>query len=107
MDALEKQLRINDLLYFYEPLLTPKQQKILHYYYSENYTLKEIAQLEDISRNAVHDHIQNAVQKLENFEKQLQLKSKQDKRDKIIQKLLESTTDETLKKLINQLEKVA
>ncbi len=107
MDALEKQLMINDLLYFYESLLTSKQLKILHYYYSENYTLKEIAQLENISRNAVHDHIQNAVQKLEHFEEKLQLKSKQEKRDELIQKILHKTDDERIIKLIKQLEKVA
>ncbi len=106
MDALEKQLWINDLLYFYEPLLTSKQQKIMQYYFSENYTLKEIAQIENISRNAVHDHIQNAVQKLTQYEKKMQLKSKQDKKDAIINQIKNTSDIDRIKALIKELEKV-
>lgn len=41
----------------YSDLLTEKQQTYLEYYYQEDYSLSEIAQILDVSRNAVFDNL--------------------------------------------------
>jgi uncharacterized protein len=65
--------RINLLYDIYAPLLTERQQKILHLYYSDNYSLGEIAEEYSVSRQAVHDLIQRAITALEKLEKKLGL----------------------------------
>lgn len=72
MSDLDRHLAINALLDMYGSLLTPRQRMILGYYYEDNYTLGEIADLEAISRNAVHDLLQRTVNKLEDYERKLQ-----------------------------------
>ncbi len=106
MDALEKHLTINTLLSHYRELLTEKQKTIMHYYYEENFTLKEIAENENISRNAVHDQLQKTVKKLEDLEEKLGLVKKSRKRMEIIEAMKDRCKDEELSKLIESLEKV-
>ncbi|GAB2701968.1 YlxM family DNA-binding protein [Paenibacillus thermoaerophilus] len=75
-EALEKTNRINLLLDFYEPLLTEKQQTVLRYYYHDNYSLGEISDLFEISRQAVFEHLKRAEQTLEDCESKLGLVEK-------------------------------
>ena len=50
-------IQMNTLLDFYGGLLTPKQQEICRFYYREDLSLTEIAELQQVSRAAVHDSI--------------------------------------------------
>ena len=70
---LEKLNRINLLYDFYAPLLTERQQQALHLYFSENYSLAEIAGEYNTSRQAVYDLIRRALESIENFEEKLGL----------------------------------
>lgn len=106
MDALEKQLEINQLLAYYSPLLTAKQQTIMTYYYVDNYTLAEIAELESVSRNAVHDTLKKTIQKLYDYEEKLKLNDKDNQRILIIEKALKSNDLETIYDLLDALKKV-
>ena len=72
MNDLDRHLAVNALLDMYGRLLTTRQRMILGYYYEDNYTLSEIADLEGISRNAVHDLLNRTVKKLEDYERKLQ-----------------------------------
>lgn len=65
--------RINLLYDIYAPLLTDRQQKILQLYYSDNYSLAEIAEEYCVSRQAVHDLIQRALAAIEKLEEKLGL----------------------------------
>ncbi len=71
MSDLERHVAVNALLDAYGSLLTERQRIILGYYYEDNYTLAEIADLEGISRNAVHDLLHRTVKKLEDYERKL------------------------------------
>ncbi len=68
---MENKEKINLYLDFYESLLTDKQRKICDYYYREDYSLAEIAELLDITRSAVHDAIKRSDKILEEFELKL------------------------------------
>ena len=52
---MEKFDYINQLLPFYIELLTKKQQEVMTLYYYDNYSLSEIAEQLEISRNGVYD----------------------------------------------------
>lgn len=70
---LEKVNRINYLVDFYEQLLTKKQKSIVEMYYKENFSLGEIADLLNITRQAVHDNLLRAIRALERWEAKLKL----------------------------------
>ena len=72
--------RINHLMDFYAPLLTEKQNQVLEYYFREDYSLSEIAELMDVSRSAVHDLLKRCEATLESYEEKLHLFEKFQKR---------------------------
>lgn len=65
--------RINLLYDIYAPLLTDRQQEVIQLYFSDNYSLGEIAAEYNVSRQAVHDLIQRALAAIEKLEKKLGL----------------------------------
>ncbi len=69
---MPKNLNIVDLCDFYGNILTPKQYELLRYYYDNDYSLAEIAQLEGITPQGVRDIIKRAEQKLIETEEKLQ-----------------------------------
>ncbi len=72
---LDQLNRINLLYDIYSPLLTERQQEVLQLYFSDNYSLGEIAVEYNISRQAVYDLIQRALGSLDKLEKKLGLYS--------------------------------
>ncbi len=52
-----KKNRINALFEFYEPLLTKKQMNYIALYYRDDFSLGEIAENYEVSRQAVYDNI--------------------------------------------------
>jgi len=84
---LEKTNRINLLFDFYEPLLTEKQRTFLQLYFHDDYSLGEIAENFEISRQAVYEHIKRAEQTLRDYENKLQLLHKHEQRVKLREQL--------------------
>ena len=66
-------VRVGLLFDFYEKLLTEKQRTVLGFYLNENFSLAEISEEIEISRQAVHDIIKRTTQKLEDYEDKLGL----------------------------------
>lgn len=89
---------LSDLYDYYGELLTEKQQEYFEDYYFNNLTLAEIAENNNISRNAIHKQIKDALNKLEIFEEKLQLLNKRKKIQEIIKNL-----DDKLKEKIEEL----
>ena len=54
---IEKTNRMNALFEFYAALLTDKQMNYIELYYADDYSLAEIAEEFDVSRQAVYDNI--------------------------------------------------
>lgn len=65
---MEKDFDTVLLLDTYATLLTEKQQRLCDMYYNMDYSLAEIAKLEDTTRQAVRDGIAKAQQKLRYYE---------------------------------------
>lgn len=70
---MEKVTRVGYLYDFYGVLLTERQREMFELYYLDDWSLAEIAQQTDVSRQAVHDSLHRAVQQLEVFEEALHL----------------------------------
>ncbi len=70
---IEKTFEISLLYDFYGDLLTPRQRNILQYYYEDNYTLGEIAEEINVSRQAVYDAVHKAERALHSYEEKLGL----------------------------------
>lgn len=76
MEELEKNLNVSQLFYLYGSLLTENQQKMIRLYYEMDLSLKEIAEDNNISRNAVHDALKKGVEALKDYESKLHLQQK-------------------------------
>ena len=106
MNQLDKSIDLINLYDIYQDLLTDKQREYFELYYYEDYSLQEISENLGVSRNAAHDQIKRTEKKLHDFESRLHLKSQEIQRNKIITQIKQSTTDETVLKWIDELEKV-
>lgn len=87
---LEKTTRVNFLFDFYQSLLTPKQRNYMELYFLEDYSLGEISETFDVSRQAVYDNIRRTEMMLEEYEKKLLLFDKFSKRQKLLDEMEQS-----------------
>lgn len=106
MDLLEKKLEAIKLYDVYQDLLTEKQRQYVEAYYYDDLSITEISEDFDVSRNAVHDQVKRAVQKLYELESALQIIAKAKKRNVIIEKMKNEQNINTLQELVGELEKV-
>lgn len=108
--TIEKTTRVNYLFDFYQSLLTPKQKSYMSLYYLDDFSLGEIAEEYDVSRQAVYDNIKRTEAMLEQYEDKLLLFRKFQKRQELMTKLREYTANtdknEELIALLNELEKL-
>lgn len=107
---IEKTVRMNYLYDFYQRLLTTKQSKYMELYYLDDWSLGEIAEEFDISRQAVYDNIKRTEAMLEEYESKLGLFSKFDERSILLNKLKiaveKRVTPEEVFQLIESLERL-
>ena len=82
---------------FYGELLTEKQKQILDYYYNEDYSLVEIAEVLSVSRQGIFDVIKRSRLMMETYEDKLGLMSKFIKNRRIIKEVQEDLQDLMIK----------
>ncbi|HEY8875396.1 MAG TPA: putative DNA-binding protein [Desulfosporosinus sp.] len=70
---MEKLAKIALLADFYGPLLTEKQRNVWDLHYQQDLSLAEIAEVEHISRQAIHDLIKRTERILAEYEEKLGL----------------------------------
>lgn len=103
---MSKDLSINMLMDFYSELLTEKQREALELYYNDDFSLAEIAQHMDISRQGVRDFIKRGEKQLFEFESALNLVARFDNIQKEVAKMEKLISKKDYDKLLAQLEKI-
>ncbi|EOI00533.1 hypothetical protein UAY_01636 [Enterococcus moraviensis ATCC BAA-383] len=108
---IEKTNRMNALFEFYSTLLTEKQMNYMEMYYADDFSLGEIAEEYDISRQAVYDNIKRTEKILEEYEKKLHLFSDYIVRGELLESLKKYASetypkDTTIIKYIEQIQEV-
>lgn len=102
MDILEKKNKYNQLFDYYGCLLTQKQQEYFINYYFEDLSLSEIANMFNVSRNAVYDQLNKIYNLLDYYEESLHLSSKSEEYNDILNQYKNSSSKE-VNELINKL----
>ena len=101
---LVKTLRMNYLFDFYQSLLTNKQKNYLELFYLQDYSLSEIADTFEVSRQAVYDNIRRTGDLVEDYESKLRLYQRFEKRRELYNLMKQSLNQpELLKQYITQL----
>lgn len=98
-----------DMYEIYGKLLADKQKKYFNFYYIEDYSLGEIAEIFDVSRQAVLSGLDNAVEKLMYYEEKMNLLMKRRKEKNIIKKIENlkiNKENENFKKYISELRRL-
>lgn len=107
--AFELTEEVNELYDFYGQLLTKKQGAYFELYYSQDYSLGEIADHFHVSRQAVYDNLKRTVQLLRRYEDNLHMIATFHQQEKLVDQLAQLTRthyqkDAQLRALVQQFE---
>ena len=97
---MDKRIKLNILYDYYKDFLTQKQQEYFEDYYCSNYSLGEIAEVNNISRNAVHNQLKIVEERLLEMESILNLVTKKDKITELLNGKIEDDLLEKIKELL-------
>ena len=89
---MDEKVKISMLLEFYGKLLTKKQAQFIEDYYNNDLSLSEIAENENITRQAVRDIIKKGEKKLFEYEEKLEFMKRTLNQEKRIEKVLSELT---------------
>ncbi|HIX70372.1 MULTISPECIES: putative DNA-binding protein [Enterococcus] len=108
---IEKTNRMNALFEFYSTLLTEKQMNYMELYYADDFSLGEIAEEFQVSRQAVYDNIKRTEKILEDYERKLHLFSDYIVRNEVLEKLTTYVSehypkDTTLQGFIEEIQEI-
>ena len=95
---MDKKIYLNNLYDYYQDLFTTKQKEYYEAYYYQDLSLSEIAENNNVSRNAIHNQIKIVEEKLELYESILELYNKSLKMKEILKDV-----DEDLRKRIEEI----
>ena len=105
---MEKKVEVSILCQIYGKLLTEKQYEFIDDYYNNDLSLSEIAENNDITRQAVRDVIKKGESKLFEYEEKLLIMKKMRDQEKQIQGIIEelnkikdTSSDKKIEKIIS------
>ena len=100
---MEEKIKISMLLQIYGKLLTEKQFEFMDYYYNEDLSLSEIAENQNITRQAVREILAKSKNKLEEYEEKVMFYEKINKINSILDKLEKTNQKEIqeIRKILN------
>ena len=91
-----------ELFDYYGELFTDKQKEYFIDYCFNNLTLQEIADNNNVSRNAIHDQLKKVISSLDYYEEKLGLLNKEKKLNILLDEYAKSNNKEVLD-LINKI----
>jgi predicted DNA-binding protein YlxM (UPF0122 family) len=101
---MDKNIKVSMLLEMYGKLLTDKQVDVIDLYYNQNLSLSEIAEELNITRQGVRKSLVDGEKKLVDIEEKLGFMAQKQRREKLINDMIEKSNDKVLrKKLLNLL----
>ena len=110
--SMEKKVEISVLCQIYGRLLTKKQYEFIEDYYNNDLSLSEIAENNNITRQAVRDVIKKGENKLFEFEEKLLIMKKTRNQEKQIQEIIEelnkitdTSSDKKIEKILDNVRK--
>ena len=83
----QKNLKLSTLFDYYSPLLGQKHREAVEYYYNDDLSLSEIAEIMGMTRQGARSLIKSGEEKLFEFEDKLKLSEKFAKIDKACDEL--------------------
>ncbi|WP_129045084.1 YlxM family DNA-binding protein [Companilactobacillus metriopterae] len=103
--------KINLLYDFYHSLLTEKQDQYMYLYYVEDFSLSEISEQLNVSRQAVLDNLHRTVNSLEKIDSELNLINRTQEIDYVSQRLSQIVEDKypddnELHELVDRISKI-
>ena len=109
---MDKNVKVSILWQIYGKLLTDKQYEIINDYYNNDLSLSEIAENNNITRQAVRDVIKKGENKLFEYEEKLLIMKKMLKQEKQIQQIIEelnkitnTSSDKKIEKILDNVRK--
>lgn len=103
---IEQVIKISQLYDFYSELLSEKQKQYLNDIYFNDFSLTEISENYDISKQAVSNNIKRTITELEQYEEKLNLIKLNNERLFLLNELRKSTSDEGILSYVDQLIKL-
>ncbi len=109
---MEKKIELGMLCDIYGNLLTEKQKEVINDYANQDLSLTEIAENNNITRQAVNDIVKKGETKLLEYEQKLGIMKKQLETEKQIQNILselskitDNSSDKKVERILNSVRK--
>ena len=103
---MEKKVEISMLVQIYGKLLSKKQFEYINDYYNNDLSLSEIAENENITRQAVRDNMKKGEKKLFEYEEKLEFMKRMLKQENVIENILKEISKIETKDSDKQISKV-
>ena len=97
---MDRKIYLNILYDCYKDLFTDKQKMYFESYYWEDLSLSEIAENNDVTRNAVHNQLKIMEEKLIELEEKLKLNEKKHEIIKLLENKIDDNLLEKIKRII-------
>lgn len=105
-ENLEKSVEIGTLCAFYGQLLTDRQLEAVELHYMEDLSLSEIAEMQNSTRQNIHETIIRSVQKLRDWEQKLGMVQKSVQITEQLKNIRSLISSKELEKAQNLLDKL-
>jgi predicted DNA-binding protein YlxM (UPF0122 family) len=90
---IEKMVEIGLLFEQYKELLTEKQKEIVSLYYEEDYSLGEISENLNVSRQGIYDTLKRSEKILKDYDNKLNLLYRFQEQEKFVKNIVDKIVD--------------
>ncbi len=90
---IEKMVEIGLLFEQYKELLTDKQKEIVSLYYEEDYSLGEISENLNVSRQGIYDTLKRSEKILKDYDNKLNLLYRFQEQEKFVKNIVDKIVD--------------